>query len=149
MHFADVARGKLKKELSMKLSKSYLLAAGFLALTATTSFAANDNAGKVYFSDTVTVDGKQLKPGDYKLEWTGSGPSVELKIIKGKETVATVPAQIIPDASTNDKDSHLSTIQPDGSRSLVSISLKGKNFDIQIAPQQSAAKADATAAGQK
>ena len=133
----------------MKLSNSLLLAAGFVALAAPSSFAANDNAGKVYFAETTTIDGKQLKAGDYRLEWTGTGPGVELKILKGRDVVATVPAQIVPDSTKNVQDAHLTRIQPDGSRALLSISLKGKNFDLQLAPQQAAGDSDAKASGQK
>ena len=73
------------------MSKGLVL--GLAVLMTTVAFAANK--GSLQVSDTVTVSGKQLKPGDYKVSWEGTGQNVELKITQGKEVVATVPAHMV------------------------------------------------------
>ena len=84
-----------KKERYMKASK--LLSAGLVVALffATSAFAQGENKGKLSLPESVTVEGKQLPPGNYKVQWEGTGPNVEVKILKGKETVATVPARLV------------------------------------------------------
>jgi hypothetical protein len=41
----------------------------------------------------LTVNGSPLPAGKYTVTWEGRGPGVELKFLKGKNVVATVPAQ--------------------------------------------------------
>jgi hypothetical protein len=123
-------RGRKKKERYMKLSKlSFTVLA---VLFATRVFAQDDNKGKLALPEAVTVQGNQLSPGDYKLQWDGSGPNVELKILKGKETVATVPARIVPEQKKNAVNSYGVTKQQDGTRALTAIYFGGKNFNLEI-----------------
>jgi hypothetical protein len=58
------------------------------------AFAKDKNETKVTFSDPIQVGSTQLKPGDYKLQWEGNGPDVQVQIVKGKNVVATVPAKL-------------------------------------------------------
>jgi len=75
----------------MKTSKSLFL--GLALLLATSAFAANK--GSLTVQEPMTVNGTQLKPGDYKVEWDGNGPSVELSITQGKKVIAKVPAHVV------------------------------------------------------
>ena len=79
----------------MKMSRFSLAILGATFLFSTSAFAQSENKGKLSVPETITVEGKQLPPGDYKVEWDGTGPNVEVKILKGKETVATVPARVV------------------------------------------------------
>jgi len=74
------------------VSKGLLL--GLALLLATSVFAAT-NKGSMQLVDPVTVSGKQLPAGDYSVKWDGSGPNVELSILKGNKVVATTPARLI------------------------------------------------------
>ena len=65
----------------MTTSKSFFL--GLALLLATSAFAANK--GSLSVQEPVTINGTQLKPGDYKVQWDGNGPSVELSITQGKK----------------------------------------------------------------
>ena len=78
--------------------------------------------------ETITVEGKQVPPGDYKVEWAGTGPNVEVKILKGKETVATAPARLVQTPTKAAVDSYGITKQQDGARVLSSIYFGGKNL---------------------
>src|SRR4029077_4411204 len=80
-----------RKEFRMKGSKSLFL--GLALLLATSAFAANK--GSLQIQEPTSVNGTKLAPGDYKLEWDGTGPSVELSIMQGKKVIAKVPAHVV------------------------------------------------------
>src|ERR1700746_2576010 len=89
------ARTKGRETLMRKMK----FAAGLLAsslLLAARAIAGNSNKGTLTVADTITVGGKQLPAGKYQVEWTGTGSDVELSISNGRDTVAKVPAQVLP-----------------------------------------------------
>lgn len=43
---------------------------------------ASSNTKNVNFPDAVTVGTAQLPAGDYKVSWTGAGPSVQVSIVQ-------------------------------------------------------------------
>ena len=55
----------------------------------------NKNETKVTFTDSVQIGSTDVKPGDYKLQWEGNGPDVQVKVIKGKDVIATAPAKLV------------------------------------------------------
>jgi len=78
-----------------------------------------------------------LKAGDYKATWEGTGSDVQVKILKGKEVVATVPAKL------EDKPSGQSSVSvgnANGTKSLVGIDFgglhKGLVFDSTVTAQK-------------
>src|SRR5712692_1157416 len=68
----------------------------FSLLLAASAIAGNSNKGTLNVAETVTVGGKQLPAGKYQVEWAGTGPDVEVSISNSKDTVAKVPAQLLP-----------------------------------------------------
>jgi len=116
----------------MKASKLLLAGLGVALFFATSAFAQGENKGKLSLPESVTVEGKQLPPGNYKVQWEGTGPNVEVKILKGKETVATVPARLVAGQTKTLVDSYGATKQPDGTRVLSAIYFGGKNFNLEI-----------------
>jgi hypothetical protein len=125
----------------MKMSKRSLAILGAAFLFSTSAFAQSENKGKLSVPDTITVEGKQLPPGSYKVEWEGTGPNVEVKILKGKETVATAPARLVQGPTKAAVDSYSVTEQQAGSRVLTSISFAGKNVSLEIGQATPAADA--------
>jgi hypothetical protein len=63
------------------------------------ALARDKNQHSVDIRDTVRVGSTQLNPGNYKVEWQGVGPTVQVRFLKEGKTVATVPATL----ETNDK----------------------------------------------
>jgi hypothetical protein len=57
--------------------------------------AAPKNSANVTFTETVTVNGASVPPGDYHVAWQGTGPSVEATIFQGKKVVASAPATLV------------------------------------------------------
>lgn len=79
----------------MKFVKySVLLLVATISLSLGT-FAKDKNEGKFTIRDTVQVGSSQLKPGDYKVTWEGTGSNVQVKIFEGKNVVATTSARVV------------------------------------------------------
>jgi hypothetical protein len=106
------------------------LVLGLALLLTTGAFAANK--GSLQVSDNVNVSGKQLAPGDYKLSWEGTGQNVELKIMKGKDVIATVPAHIVDLNAPAYYSSAVVNNNADGSKSLSEIRFAGKKFALAL-----------------
>jgi hypothetical protein len=111
------------------VSKSLLL--GLALLLATSAFAAA-NKGSLQLPDPVTVSGKQLSAGDYSVRWDGSGPNVELNILRGNKVVATTPARLIDLSQKPDNDAAVVKSNGDGSKSLTEIHFGGKKYALAI-----------------
>jgi len=122
----------------MTTSKSFFL--GLALLLATSAFAANK--GSLSVQEPVTINGTQLKPGDYKVQWDGNGPSVELSITQGKKVIAKVPAHIVNLEVPSPSDAAVVKNNGDGTKSLSEVRLSGKKFSLAVGEE--AAKADAT-----
>lgn len=86
----------------------------------------------LHLYESVTVEGTRLVPGDYKIEWSGSGPDVKVNILKGKETVATVPARIVPVSTANNQDGYSLKPGADGRQSLAEVFFTGEKYDLKI-----------------
>lgn len=110
------------------VSKSLVL--GLALLLAASAFAATK--GSLQVSHPVTVSGTQLKPGDYKLQWDGSGPNVEVSILQGKNVVAKVPAHIVDLSAPSQNDAAVTKQNDDGSSALAGVRFQGKKFALEI-----------------
>src|SRR5512135_2322915 len=79
----------------MKSAKYLSLLAGIAMLLPLSAYAKDANEGKFTIAEPVQVGSTQLKPGDYKVQWDGSGDSVNVKILQGKKTVANSSARLV------------------------------------------------------
>jgi len=118
----------------MKLSGvSKVLLVGLALVLATSAFAANK--GSLVVSSPVSVAGKQLSPGEYSVKWEGTGPSVDVNIMQGKNVVATVPARVVDLDRTPTSNSAVVKSNDDGSRALSQIRFSGKKQALEIGDQ--------------
>jgi hypothetical protein len=122
----------------MKSSKSLFL--GLALLLATSAFAANK--GSLQVQEPLSVNGTKLAPGDYKVQWDGTGPSVELSIMQGKKVVAKIPAHVVDLDKPSPTDAAVVKNNGDGTKTLSEVRLSGKKFSLAVGEE--AAKADAT-----
>jgi hypothetical protein len=126
----------IMEEKRMKLMKYFALLA-FVATLTLGAFAKDQNQGKFTLSDTVQLGSTQLKAGDYKAAWEGTGADVQVKILKGKEVVATVPAKL--EDKTSGQDS-ISLGNANGTKTLLGIDFgglhKGLVFDSTVTAQK-------------
>lgn len=102
-----------------------------LALTlATSAFAASK--ANLILNNPTSINGTKLKAGDYKLEWDGSGPNVEVSIMQGKKVVAKVPAKVIDLNQSSANDAALLKQNSDGSTTLAGARFQGKKFALEL-----------------
>jgi len=88
----------IKEEIVKTNYLQYLAVLSTLALLFPVSALARNNAHSVQIFDVVRIGSTQLQPGNYKVEWQGTGPAVQVSFQQNRKTVVTVPATL----KTND-----------------------------------------------
>ena len=63
-------------------------------LSSVFALAGDKNQRSVQIPNSVQVGGSQLQPGNYKVEWQGTGPEVKVNFVRDGKTVATVPGTL-------------------------------------------------------
>lgn len=127
----------------MKISKMLGLLFGVALLISSSAVAAESNKSSVQLADKVVVEGKSLDSGKYTVEWNGSGPTVQVTLLHGKQTVATFSAHLTEQPSANSRDSYSTSSEPDGSKALTAIYPSGKRFILQIDQNQTTQQSNA------
>jgi hypothetical protein len=110
------------------VSKSVVL--GLALLLASSAFAGTK--ANLQISNPVQLNGTTLKPGDYKLQWEGSGPDVELSIIQGKTVVAKVPAHVVDLPTPAANDAAVTRRSDSGPNTLAGVRFQGKKFALEL-----------------
>jgi translation initiation factor IF-1 len=78
----------------MKSIKYAALLSMLAVLCSVSALARDKNQHSVEITGSVQVAGKQLEPGNYKVEWQGTGPEVQVAFVRHGKTVATVPGTL-------------------------------------------------------
>jgi len=110
------------------ISKSLVM--GLALLLVSSAFAATK--ASLTLQSPATINGTKLKPGDYKLEWDGSGPNVEVSIVQGKTVVAKVPAKVVDLNKPAQNSAALVKQNDDGTSTLAGVRFEGKKFALQM-----------------
>ena len=110
------------------VSKSLVI--GLALLLASSAFAATK--ADLTLQSSVTVNGTTLKPGDYKLQWDGSGPNVEVSIMQGKNVLAKVPAKVVDLNAPAPNNAAVIRNNSDGTSSLNGARFQGKKFALDL-----------------
>ncbi|HTC57303.1 MAG TPA: hypothetical protein VK706_12885 [Candidatus Sulfotelmatobacter sp.] len=110
------------------VSKSLVL--GLALLLASSAFAATK--ASLQLNNPVTVNGTTLKAGDYKVQWEGSGPNVELSILHGKDVVAKVPARVVELQAPAASDAAVTRKSDSGPNTLAGLRFEGKRFALEL-----------------
>jgi len=111
------------------VSKSLVL--GLALLLASSAFAATK--GSMQLSSSAVLNGTTLKPGEYKVQWEGSGPNVEVSILKGKSVVAKTQAHIVQLQAASTNDAALIHQDGSGAGTLTGLRFEGKKFALELA----------------
>jgi hypothetical protein len=114
--------------VSVSISKALVL--GSALLLASSAFAATK--ANLQLASAVTVNGNQLKPGDYKVTWEGSGPNVELSITQGKNVVAKVPAHVVELKTEAPQDAAITQKNGNGPDTLTAVRFHGKKISLEF-----------------
>ena len=115
------------------ISKSLIM--GLALLLASSAFAAEK--ASLTLSHPATVNGTTLKAGDYKLQWDGNGPNVEVSIVQGKKVVAKVPAKIVDLGSTTQNNAAVTRVKSDGTSTLAGARFEGKKYGLELGGESS------------
>jgi hypothetical protein len=112
---------------SLSFRKAVLL---FALCSSLLAWSANKSSFSVL--DTVVLNGKLLRAGDYDVTWTGQEKSVQVSVSKGRKILATAAAEIIPVDPPYPANSVLLKTGADGTRSISEIRFGGKRFALRI-----------------
>ena len=106
---------------------------GLAMLLASHAFAAN--RGSLYLIAAANVAGKQLPAGEYEVRWEGTGPTVEVKIMKGSKVLVTVPATVVTLDEVPIQNAAVVITGDDGNRNIEEIRFSGKKCALQTASE--------------
>jgi hypothetical protein len=110
------------------ISKSLMLSLALLL--ASSAFAAEK--ASLTLTHPATVNGTTLNAGEYKLQWDGTGPNVEVSIVKGKNVVAKVPAKIVELGSAPQNNAAVMRVNSDGTSTLAGARFEGKKYGLEL-----------------
>ena len=85
--------------VSKRISHAVVPVVALLLSTSMWAADATPSAGRasIELSEPVKVAGTQLQSGKYRVEWSGAGNQVEVKIYRGKNEVVSTHARLIKD----------------------------------------------------
>ncbi|MGA1985787.1 MAG: hypothetical protein ABSG72_05910 [Candidatus Sulfotelmatobacter sp.] len=109
-------------------SKSLVM--GLALLLASSAFAATK--ADLVLQSPATINGAKLKPGEYKLQWDGSGPNVEVSILRGKTVLTKVPGKVVELKSASQNNAAVVKHNDDGTSTLAGARFEGKKFALEI-----------------
>jgi hypothetical protein len=110
------------------VSKSLVM--GLALLLASSAFAATK--ASVVLQNPTTIQGTKLKAGEYKLQWDGTGPNVEVSIMQGKTVLAKVPAKLVDLSLPAQNNAAVVKRNDDGTTTLAGARFEGKKFALEL-----------------
>jgi hypothetical protein len=119
----------------MKYAK-YLGPVFLSLLLAVGALAADKNQGKITVSQTVTLNGGHLAPGNYKVQWDGSGPEVQVKFIRDGKDVLTAPAKLVTKETPAPYDSVIVRTSGADTKTLEEINFRNQKLALTFSPAQ-------------
>jgi len=119
------------------VSKSVTM--GLALLLASSAFAATK--ANLNLQNPTTINGTQLKAGEYKLQWDGTGSNVEVSIMQGKNVIAKVPARVVELTAPAQNTAAIVEKNGDGSTSLTGARFEGKKYSLELGENSDSAQA--------
>jgi hypothetical protein len=111
----------------MKFSR-ILVATAVFSFLLPLSLLAKDNSNKhsikTQITQPATVVGTTLAPGQYKVEWTGTGPAVKAEFKLDGKTVATAPATVSELGNGSEPNAVAYQKESDGTQAITGITGK-------------------------
>ena len=109
------------------LAKTVVL--GLAVLLASSAFASNK--GSLQVREAIEVNGQQLAPGEYQVNWDGTGPNVEVSIMRGKKEVVKTTAKVVALDKASDYDAAVID-HASGKASVSEVRFAGKKYALAI-----------------
>jgi len=102
-----------------------------ITVVLTTGFALAANM-QINLNSPNQLNGTAINAGTYKLNYTTSGNTAQVNVIKGKKTIASATGEVVELSAAPVNDSVVSKLNPDGSRSMYEIQFAGKKQAIRF-----------------
>jgi hypothetical protein len=118
----------------MKASRLSSILFGAVMLCVMPTFAGNTIKKSLEIHEKVSVQGTELQPGTYRFEWTGIGSDVQVTILHNNEKLATVPAHIVQEKSSNGETGYSLKPGSNGEKDLAEVFFSGGKYDLQLQP---------------
>jgi hypothetical protein len=127
-------------------SSSKIMVLALAVLLTASAFAGSENhKASMELFNAAQVNGSQLAPGQYQVQWEGTGPNVELSIKQGKKLLAKTPARLLTLNDRSINDAVVVNRNNDGSKSVSEIRFAGKRFALALGAESAEMKsADST-----
>jgi len=109
------------------LAKTVVL--GLAVLLASSAFASNK--GSLQVREAIEVNGQQLAPGEYQVNWDGTGPNVEVSIMRGKKEVAKTTAKVVALDKAYDYDAAV-VDHASGKATVSEVRFAGKKYALAL-----------------
>jgi hypothetical protein len=106
------------------------LTMGLAVLLASSAFASSK--ATLNLNNPTIVNGTKLKAGEYKLQWDGTGPSVEVSIMQGKNVVAKVTGKVVDLNAPAQNTAAVVRRNDDGTSTLSGARFEGKKFALEL-----------------
>lgn len=125
----DFPRGKERTDMK-HMTKLAALLALFLVPAA---FAGGSS--QLTLSKNISVNGKDVRAGNYKVKWQGTGDMVDVSFTQGKHVLATAPGHVVALDRAPSDDTLVYQQNADGTQSLSEIRFGGKRFALVLGEQ--------------
>jgi hypothetical protein len=106
------------------------LTMGLALLLASSAFASSK--ATLNLNNPTLVNGTKLKAGEYKLEWDGAGPNVEVSIRQGKNVIAKVTGRVVDLNAPAQNSAAVVRRNDDGTTALTGARFAGKKFALEL-----------------
>src|SRR5262249_25002499 len=116
----------------MKYSKYFAVIAVFCLITTAGLFAdsKSKDSGNINLSNPVQIGSTQVSPGDYKVEWSGTGDNVQVNILKGKNVIATTEGKLVELPRKAENNSVTTKGLEDNNRTLLEIQFDNRKESL-------------------
>ena len=116
----------------MKYSKYLTVIAVFCLITTAGLFAdsKSKDRGNLNLASPTQIGSTQVSPGDYKVEWSGTGDNVQVNILKGKNVVATTEGKLVELSKKAENNSVTTRALDNDTRALVEIQFDNRTESL-------------------
>ena len=123
----------------MRYMKVVVSVVGVLLLLSLSMHGSTHNKTFINIAQPVTVAGRQLTPGEYKVEWSGVGPSSQVTFSKDGRIVVTTTASVRDQSNPYGGPAFVTGPADNGSKALEEIYLPKQAIFLQQ-PNEAAQK---------
>jgi len=123
----------------MRSAKYMILLATLTLGLPLSAWARPKNEHNLTIYDPVQVGSTQLKPGDYKVEWQGTGQAVQVRFLQYGKTVATTQGKLVEEKKPSSQDDVV-TVKVGNAERLEEIDFEGNKDSLVITSDQTAMK---------